>query len=293
MTTERFLLVIFLSLNLSVGTFCQELSAMPIHCPIDFPRINDDEMRSIDYKVMEHVFATHNELGRLADETVYHHKLQLRLRAAGMKASIEVPIRLSFREFVLPLAMDLAVEEKVIYELKSVSALLPVHESQLLAYMFMTDSTHGKLVNFRTKSVESRFVNTTFTSTERRQFHFDTTKYAGNSSLSDLIRELIGDWGTGLSASLYRRAVLHCYATDIEVEQLLPMKSAGESIGNQRFHLLNARSALGVTTFAKTEQDNFTEFRKLISASPLSQLHWLNVTHRQVTLATIKNDRKI
>lgn len=150
-------------------------------------------LRSIDYKVMEHAFASHNELGRLADENVFQHNLLQRLHAAGMRATIEVSADLSFQGFSIPLAIDLIVEEKVIYELKCVSKLLPVHEGQLLGYMFMTNATHGKLV----------------------------------------------------------------------------------------------------TTFSNVEPENFAEFRKLLNVSPLSQLHWLNVTHDQVSLVTIRRDRKI
>ncbi len=266
---------------------------MPIYCPIAIPRITDNDMRAIDFRVMEHVFATHNELGRLADETVYHQKLLKRLRANGLESSAEVPIHLEFRGFSKPLAMDLVVEEKVIYELKAVAALLPVHESQLLEYMFMTNSTHGKLVNFRTRSVESRYVNTTYTISERRQFALDVTKYKGDHALPALIQELVSDWGTGLNASLYRQALLHCYSTEATPERKLPMISAGQSIGNQRFHLLNADSAIGVTTFKKVEQNNLTDFQRLLAASPLRRLHWLNITHRQVTLTTVMNDRNI
>ena len=93
-------------------------------------------MRSVDYAVMAQVFATHNELGRLADEAVYHQKLLHLLHAAGMDATIEVPIELSFRGFKIPLATDLVVDRKAIYELKAVAALLPAHESQLLGYLF-------------------------------------------------------------------------------------------------------------------------------------------------------------
>jgi len=73
------------------------------------------------------------------------------------------------------------------------------------------------------------------------------------------------------------------------VAALLP-NHAGQRIGNQRFHLLDQNTALGVTTFAKTTQDNFIAFRKLIAASPLDRIHWLNITHRQVTLSTILNN---
>lgn len=263
---------------------------MPVFCPINLPRISDDEMRSVDYDVMAHVFTTHNELGRLADETVYHHKLVNCLHAAGIEASTEVPIELTFRNFSIPLAMDLVVAKKVIYELKTVSALQPAHESQLLVYMFLTNTTHGKLVNFRTQSVESRFVNTSFTTSERQRFDINTSQYVGDSGLPDLIRELVTDWGTGLSAALYRRAVLHCWGQEREPEQLLPMNSGQQQIGNQRFHLLTTDLAIGVTTYTNPTQDNHTDFLKLLSASPLKSLQWLNITHRQVTLTTILRD---
>ncbi|HQZ67573.1 MAG TPA: GxxExxY protein [Planctomycetaceae bacterium] len=86
---------------------------MPITCPINIPRITDDDMRSIDYAVMAKVFATHNELGRLADEAVYHQKRLQLLRAAGLAATIEPPIELSFRDFSISLAVDLVVEQKM------------------------------------------------------------------------------------------------------------------------------------------------------------------------------------
>lgn len=264
---------------------------MPVVCPIDFPRINDDEMRSIDYKVMEHAFATHNELGRLADETIYHHRLLHCLQSHGIEAVTEVPIELSFGRFAIPLAMDLVVAGKVIYELKTASALLPAHESQLLDYMFLTNTTHGKLVNFRTRSVNSKFVNTTLTANERRQFDFCTLRYAGDRCLPDLAFDLVADWGTGLNAAFYRRALLRCSEGEYESEQLLPMSSGRQRIGNQRFHLLDSASALGVTTFKETTNENLIDFQKLISASTLHRFHWLNITHHQVTLSTIQRER--
>ncbi len=263
---------------------------MPIHCPIAFPRIDDDEMREIDYRVMKHTFATHNQLGSLADETVYQQELLRRLHDVRIEAAIEVPIKLSFRDFSIPLAMDLVVQKSVIYELKTVPALLPIHEAQLLGYMYCTNTTHGKLVNFRTNSVESRFVNSTLSLSERQQFTFNDAQYDGEQSLRDSIQNLVSDWGTGLSAPLYRRAILACHASQTDHEQLLPMQSAGKCIGNQRFHLLGTRTALGVTNYSKLDPGNNTAFQKLVSASPLKQMHWLNITHRKVTLTTIKNE---
>ena len=260
---------------------------MPIHCPIAFPGIANEEMRSIDYAVMAQVFATHNELGRLADEAVFQRKLLLLLTAAGMEAKTEVPIELAFRDFSTSLSMDLVVDRKVIYELKTVAALLPIHESRLLSYLFLANAGHGKLINFRPASVESRFVNATLGTNERQRFELDLSNYRGDNRLSESVRELVADWGTGLNASLYRRAILRCFGLVQGTEQMLPMNSAGQQIGNQRFHLLNANTALGVTTFKEVTRDNTTALQKLLAASPIDKFHWVNITHRQVTLSTI------
>lgn len=50
---------------------------MPIHCPFDSPRLSEDEMRTVDFTVMRLAFDTHNELGRLCDESVDHLELVL------------------------------------------------------------------------------------------------------------------------------------------------------------------------------------------------------------------------
>ena len=83
---------------------------------------------------------------------------------------------------------------------------------------------------------------------------------------------------------------MHCCGSEREPEQMLPMTSAGHRIGNQRFHVLNADTAFGVTMFTEVSQDRVTAFRKLLAASPLRQIHWLNITHRQVDLVTIRRD---
>lgn len=261
---------------------------MPVHCPVEIPRISEDEMRSVDYRVMKHVFKTHNKLGRFADERVYHHELQRRLAVGAIQAAVGVPIYLSFRQFSTTLAIDLIAEEKVIYELKAVSALLAKHESQLLNYMFLTNATRGKLVNFRASSVEWKFVNTSRTVTQRRQATLVKTEYGGPDSIPDLVQDLVLDWGTGLDATLYRRAILCNLSTEVNTEQMLPMTSGGQTIGNQRFHMLSSDVALGVTAFEAIEPGNKADFERLVAASPLKQFHWVNITHGSVALTTIR-----
>ena len=44
--------------------------------------------------------------------------------------------------------IDLIVEDVVVVEVKSVAAILPVHESQLLTYLRLTGCPVSQLINF-------------------------------------------------------------------------------------------------------------------------------------------------
>ncbi|MFO7901149.1 MAG: hypothetical protein ACQESR_05075 [Planctomycetota bacterium] len=120
-----------------------------------------------------------------------------------------------------------------------------------------------------------------------------TLERLGDESLVILIRDLVADWGTGLHPSLYRRAIVDCLGTEAEPEHMLPMMSGDHSIGNQRFHLLDSETAIGVTSFSELTAENLQDFQKLTAASPLRQLHWLNIALHQLTLCTLANDRKL
>ena len=48
------------------------------------------------------------------------------------------------KDFVI----DLLVEDEIIFELKSVEIILPVHEAQLVTYLKLSDKKLGLLMNF-------------------------------------------------------------------------------------------------------------------------------------------------
>jgi len=43
---------------------------MPVVCPITFQRFSEAELKELDYAIMKHVFASHNEFGYKAIENV-------------------------------------------------------------------------------------------------------------------------------------------------------------------------------------------------------------------------------
>jgi GxxExxY protein len=261
---------------------------MPIHCPIQFPSLTQPEMAALDYEVMRHAFATHQELGCLCDESVYQAHLAHLLTAAGMQAEREVPVTLSFRDFTKPLYLDLVVNRLAIYELKTVAALTPAHFAQLLNYLFLTNAARGKLINFRPASVESQFVNSVVSGEERRRFEVTAGEWHGADGFRQMIEELVADWGTGLEGSLYLQALVHCLGGEELVRRQLPMRIDGADLGNQRFYLVGEDAAFHVTTFQDELSDRQAlQLRKLVAPSPLQALHWVNVARHKLTLKTI------
>jgi len=246
-------------------------------------------MAALDYEVMRHAFAAHNECGRLCDESVYHARLWYLLASAGIQAEREVPVTLRFRDFVKPLYLDLVVNQQAIYELKVASSLTPAHLTQLLNYLFLTGAERGKLVNFRPSSVESKFVNAAMNGEERRVFDVEMRDWSGPDDFRQMIAELVLDFGTGLDRVLYHEAVVHCLGGEDVVTFQLPMQLEGVPLGNQRFHLLHKSEAFLITTFQESlGVGQVVHLKKLLAPSPLRALHWVNIGRHQVSFITIK-----
>jgi len=79
----------------------------------------------------------HRVLGPGMLESAYRTCLLHRLRIEGMAVKQEEPVTIEFRGFAIETAYraDLIVEDAVLLELKSLEALLPVHEAQILTYL--------------------------------------------------------------------------------------------------------------------------------------------------------------
>ena len=261
---------------------------MPVHCPIAFPRLTEDEMRALDFGVTRHAFATHRALGCLCDESVYQAHFGHLLIAAGFQVAHEVPVTLTFRNFLKTLYLDVVVNRGAIYELKTVASLTDAHFAQLLNYLFLTNAARGKLLNFRSGSVEARFVNSALDDTERRRFGVEDSHWRGPAEFRQLIEELVADWGTGLDQSLYTQAMVHCLGGEEAVTRQVPMQCAGVPLGNQRFHLVNSDTAFRITTF----QDELGgrhqhQLRKLMAPSPLKTLCWVNIARHELSFHSI------
>ena len=106
-------------------------------------------------KVIGCAMDVHRELGPGYLEKVYENALAFAIQSCGLSVDQQVAIPAHFRGVVVgDFVADLIVEGRLIVELKAVSGLLPVHESQLVSYLKSTGIDVGLLINFGAQSLQ-------------------------------------------------------------------------------------------------------------------------------------------
>ena len=101
-------------------------------------------------QVVDVAYKIHLKFGPGLLESVYEALLAHELRKRGLRVETQKPIPIVYEDVRLEVGFraDLIVEDKVIIELKSVEAVVPVHKKQLLTYLRLTDKRLGLLINF-------------------------------------------------------------------------------------------------------------------------------------------------
>jgi GxxExxY protein len=266
---------------------------MPITCSFTARTITQEEFASLDYRLMRHAFDAQNDLGRLCDEVIYRHDLAARLETARFgPVRTEVPVAVSHAAFSKTYRLDLVVGDAAVYELKTEVALARDHDAQLLNYLFLCGTPHGKLLNFRPAHVESRFVNAVLTSEERRRFSLDTTRWRESDEASRNLRmillDLLEDWGGFLDVALYVEAVTHFLGGEQKVMALVPLRREGFLLGNQRMHLLGPEVGFRITALPDNAEEYEPHLRGLLAHSPLRAVQWVNLARHVVQFVTVE-----
>ncbi len=97
-------------------------------------------------------------------ESTYEECLCRELALRGLSFERQRPLPIEYKGVKLDCAcrLDLLVERSVVVEVKSVDAVLPVHEAQLLTYLKLGGWEVGLIVNFNVPVLRSgikRMVN--------------------------------------------------------------------------------------------------------------------------------------
>jgi GxxExxY protein len=93
--------------------------------------------------------AVHRELGPGFKETIYQQAFCLELESRGIKFECEKPVEVRYKRWRIPgQRIDLIVDGVVLIEIKTVSKLKRLHESQVVSYLKTTGLRVGLLMNF-------------------------------------------------------------------------------------------------------------------------------------------------
>lgn len=100
--------------------------------------------------VVDSALAVHRQLGPGLLESVYEICLahELSRRGHAVRTQVALPVVYDAIRLEAGYRVDLMVDESVIVEVKSIEALAPVHDAQLLTYLRLSERRLGFLINF-------------------------------------------------------------------------------------------------------------------------------------------------
>ena len=112
-------------------------------------------LNELTYAINGASFEVNRILGPGFLEKVYENALLMELKARGIKATAQYPIKVKYKDQIAgEYFADILVEDQVIIELKTVDKIEKIHEAQLLNYLKATGIKVGLLVNFKNAKAE-------------------------------------------------------------------------------------------------------------------------------------------
>ena len=118
----------------------------------------------LSYNIIGIALEIHKNIGPGLLESAYENALVYDLREEGFEVKQQQPMPFFYKDIKMDVGyrIDVLVENKVIIEVKSITSFAPVHYSQLLTYLKLSDIKLGLLINFNCKILKEglhRIVN--------------------------------------------------------------------------------------------------------------------------------------
>ena len=123
-----------------------------------------EEIELIGKQVVDAILAVHRELGPGLLESAYQRCLEHELRGRGIEVRCELALPVKYKGVDIDAGyrIDMLVADCILIENKSVQALAPIHEAQMLTYLRLSGNRLGFLVNWNVPLVKDgikRMVN--------------------------------------------------------------------------------------------------------------------------------------
>lgn len=93
-------------------------------------------------------------------ESVYESCLAYELELLGHQVKRQLPLPVYYGDLILDAGyrIDLLVDDVILIELKSVETVLPVHKSQVLTYLKLSNKRVGLLINFNVTLIKDGII---------------------------------------------------------------------------------------------------------------------------------------
>ena len=116
-----------------------------------------DDLEALKERVIACGIEVHRALGPGLLESIYRDCMAIELRAAGFSVERERRVVIRYRDQAVggSLKVDLAVNARLILEIKAVERLHPVFMAQVITYLKLTGFPVGLLMNFNTEVLRS------------------------------------------------------------------------------------------------------------------------------------------
>src|SRR5690349_4861300 len=108
------------------------------------------EAERIGKAVLNAAFKVHTALGPGLLESVYETCTAYELTQSGLRVLTQVALPVTYQGIKMDAGLrpDMVVEESIIVEFKSVDAMPPIFDAQLITYLKLTGIRLGFLINF-------------------------------------------------------------------------------------------------------------------------------------------------
>lgn len=113
-------------------------------------RIDPTAYNALTGEILSAAIEVHRTLGPGLLESIYTSCLHYELSARNLRFLAQHAVPVLYKGVTMDAAyrIDLIVEDRVVVEAKSVNAITPVFEAQLLTYLHLTGCPIGLLINF-------------------------------------------------------------------------------------------------------------------------------------------------
>ena len=118
-----------------------------------FDQETKDKANELSKLVIGAAIEVHRHLGPGLLESTYEACLcrELELRGIAFECQVPLPVHYKGMEIDCAYKMDVRVDGLLIVELKSVGAIDPIHEAQLMTYLRLSRIRVGLLMNFNVR----------------------------------------------------------------------------------------------------------------------------------------------